>query len=120
MSCVLSPISLDNGDGALARGRNIFLNLASDLRRLVFYLLSPLIRELEGWQVERWLPGGNVSPNLTSDSRRVDDVPTPSKMVKEGRETCGWDREINVSQDLASDPRRPNGGSSTSLVHVER
>ena len=62
----------------------------------------------------------NVSPNLTPNSKRLDDVPTPSKMVQEGWETCRWNRRENVSQDSASDPGRPSGGASTLLVHVGR
>ena len=67
-----------------------------------------------------WVPGRNVFPDLPPDLKRLDDVPTPSKMVKEGRETCRWNRRENVSQDPASDPGRPNGGASTSLVLVGR
>ena len=67
-----------------------------------------------------WFSGRIVSPDLAPDSKRLDDVPTPSKMVEEGWETCGWNREVNVFQDLASDPGRPNGESLILRVHVER
>ena len=76
-------------------GPHVFLNPTSDLRRLVFYLLFLLIREMERWQVERGIHGRNVSPNLASDLRRLYDVPTHSKMVEEGWEQCSQNVDVN-------------------------
>ena len=86
------------------------LNLASDSRRLAFLVLSPDEMAMQRWQAAGWLLGRNVFPKIQ----------TPSKMVQEGWETYRWIRGKNVSRDPASDPGRPNGGASTSLVLVGR
>ena len=101
-------------------GRNVFPNPASDGRRLGFYPLSALSREVERWELVGWDPERNVCPNLALDSKRLDNDPIPLKMVQEGWETCRRSRSQNVSRDPASDPGRPNGGASTSLVLVGR
>ena len=63
--------------------RYFFLNPASHVRRLAFCPLSPSIRDMGRWKLVGWVPERNVSPYLAPDSRRLKDVPTPSKMVEE-------------------------------------
>ena len=73
---------------------------------------------MERWESAGCVPERNVSLNLALDSKRLVDVPTPLKLVQEGRETSRWNRRENVSQDPAFDPGRPNGGASASPVHA--
>ena len=89
----------------------------SSLRCETSRILSPISLDKRDGTLEiggMGLPGSG--PRFETSQWR----PNSLKNGKEGWATCGWNREVNVSQDLASDPGCPHGESLISWVHVGR